>query len=268
MEVWAGVSVSPTRPPVALVSSYSPPLLLDGDFTSQGTQTLTFAGSSAVGFEAGANVWLTPRAGIQLLVDRTTRAVSGVNSPYNVSLHYISRLPPNDEPVPVDIEQSSAWPDTAGSLTQLTLAVNGVLRVAQYGRASVRLSGGLSFYRLDGTVQPLGYTTYRLGGHSVLFEDDYRLAVSLDPSNIVGFNGGGDLDVGLFRGAAVVVGYRYFGGPTADLPVQVATILNPDQIIAPQTIADIAQRLAPPPARVSVACSRVIVGLKLSFPAP
>ena len=64
LELWAGVSVSPTGPSGELASAYSPPLLLDGDFTSHGGQTLTFSGRTTAGFEGGANVFLVPHAGI------------------------------------------------------------------------------------------------------------------------------------------------------------------------------------------------------------
>ena len=61
-------------------------------------------------------------------------------------------------------------------------------------RVDATLSGGMSLQRLSGTVQPLGFTQYNLGRHSVLFENEYRLAMSLDPTSAVGFNLGGDLN--------------------------------------------------------------------------
>jgi hypothetical protein len=51
------------------------------------------------------------------------------------------------------------------------------------------------------TLQPLAFTTYRLGGRSVLFEDDYLLAASLEPTNAVGFNAGGDVSFTVDRGS-------------------------------------------------------------------
>jgi hypothetical protein len=263
LELWAGVSGTPSGASGQLVSSYSPALLFDGEFTSHGAQTLVFRHTSAAGFEGGGNWFVTPYAGVQILVDRVSADVSGANGPYDVSLHYISRPPPSNQPIPVDVARSSIWPETAGSLTQLTMALNGVVRIGQPARVSATLSGGLSYYRLNGAVQPLGYTTYRLGGHSVLFEDDYRLALSLDPASALGYNLGGDLSLTVHRGVAVMVGYRYFGGPTVDVPARVTTILNADQVIVQQPIADINARLAPGPARVDLSGSRLVVGLKL-----
>jgi hypothetical protein len=262
LELWGSVNAALTGPSGDLVSSYSPPLLLDGEFTSHGAQTVTFGSRPAAGFEGGANLFLSSHAGIQFIVDRDSPEVSGINMPYDVSLQYISRQPPSDFLVPVDIHASIPWPDTTGSLTQTGLSVNGVIRLGQPGRVSLTLSGGLTYYRLSGDVQPIAYTTYHLGGHSVLFGDDYRLAVSLEPTTGIGFNGGGDINVGIHKGVALMMGYRYRGGPAVDVPVRVTSILNPDQIVFQQAIADIIQRLALAPAHVGISGSRVVVGLK------
>jgi hypothetical protein len=61
----------------------------------------------------------------------------------------------------------------------------------------------------------------------------------------------------------MVIGYRYLGGPTADLPVRVSTILNADQVTNAETTSNIAARLAPAPARVAVTGSRLLIGLKV-----
>ena len=81
--------------------------------------------------------------------------LSGVNTPYEVTLQYTSRQPPNDLLVPVNIHQSTPWPDTTGSLSQTGLAVNGVVRFGDPSRVSATLSGGLTGYWLSGTVQPV-----------------------------------------------------------------------------------------------------------------
>ena len=261
-EVWGAMSAALTGPSGEWVSSYSPPLLLDGPYTSHGAQTVTFGADSGVGFEAGANVFVAPHAGIQFLFHRDSPEISGVNTPYDTALQYTSRPPPDNLPVPVDIHQSTPWPDTTGSLTRTDASVNGVVRMGS-GKVSATVSGGLTFERVSGTMQPLAYTTYRLGGHSVLFEDDFLLAASLEPTNAVGFNAGGDVCVSIHRGVALMVGYRYRGGPAIDMPVRITKVINADQILFEQTIAEISQQLAPRPARVDLSGSRVVMGLKL-----
>lgn len=262
VEIWGSVSASLTQPSGTVVSSYSPPLLADGEFTSLGRQTLTFTGRSATGFEAGINLFLFGRTGFQVLVDRASMDVSGINGPYDVTLTYTSRPPPDYQPQIVNTGQSTPWPDTSGSVTRTEIAVNAVRRVG-HGRVTATLSGGLSAYSFGGSVQPLAYTTFRLGGHSVLFQDDYRLAVSLDADRAWGFNAGGELNVAANSHVALMAGFRFSGGPTRSIPVRVTTILNADQLLFQQSASEIAQQFGPRQARVGVSGARIVVGMKL-----
>lgn len=262
LEFWGALTAIPAEQFANLVSSYSPPLLLDGDFTSRANQTVTLDGGWHTGFEGGTNVFLVPHAGIQVTFDWDSSALSGVNTPYDVALLYTSRPPPDNLPQLVSIHETTAWPDTTGTLTRSAVNTNGVVRLGRPERVSATLSGGLSFYRLSGDVQPVAYTTFRLGGHSVLFSDDYRLAAAFEPTHAVGFNLGGDINIALAGGLALTAGYRYLGGPAIDVPVHVASVLNPDEIFFAQTTEEIGRQLALRPVPISVASSRFIVGLK------
>ena len=252
-----------SAPAGELVSSYSPPLLFTSEFTSHGGQTLALNANRGVGVEAGVNLFATPHLGVQILANRASTDLAGTNGPYALDLTYVSRQPPNFDPQTFTVRQSSPWPDTSGSLTQLTIALNGVARVGTADRLNATISGGLSYYRLSGTAQPLGFTTFLLGGHSVLFSDEYHLAFSIDPTAVVGFNVGGEINIPLERRAAMVFGYRYLGGPMTDVPVRLTTILNADQVTNQETAASIAERLAPGPARVAVAGSRLLIAVKV-----
>jgi len=202
-------------------------------------------------------------AGLQLIFDRQSPDLEGTNGPYDVTLNYISRPPLDNQTIPVTVNNSTPWPDTTGSITQSTFSVNGVVRVGTSSRIDATLSGGLSIQRLSGTVQPVGFTQYNLGGHSVLFENEYRLAMSLGPTSAVGFNLGGDLNVHVARHVALLIGYRCFGGPSVDVPVHVTSVLNPEEITFAQTIADIERWLAPAPAQVHIAGWHVLAGVKV-----
>src|SRR5471030_2251858 len=81
VEVWAGVSVAPTGPAGVLVTSYSPPLLFDGDFTSRGGQTVNAETGATTGFTAGMNVFPFSHVGFQLMLDRASWNVEGMNPP-------------------------------------------------------------------------------------------------------------------------------------------------------------------------------------------
>ena len=183
VELWGAITAVPAEQFGHLVSSYSPPLLLDGDFTSHASQTVTLDSGWHAGFEGGTNIFLVPRAGIQVAFDWDSSALSGVNTPYDVALQYTSRPPPDNLPQLVNIHDTIAWPDTTGTLTRSAVNTNGVVRFGRPERVSATLSGGLSFYRVSGDVQPIAYTTYHLGGHSVLFRDSYRLAVAFEPTH-------------------------------------------------------------------------------------
>ncbi|MEQ1898871.1 MAG: hypothetical protein ABL971_15975 [Vicinamibacterales bacterium] len=262
VEIWGAVTGLMTGPVGSLTTSYSPPLLFDGDFTSRGGQTLTADTGAAAGLTGGVDVFVTSRAGFQIMFDRASFDVTGTNRPYTMALEYESRQPPDNVPRMVTVNRSIAWPDTSGSLTQMTLAFNAVVRVGRPDRLSATLSGGPAYYRLSGDVQPLGFTTFRLGGHSVLFEDDHRLALALESTHAFGFDVGGEISLAAGRHTAIIAGYRYFGGSDADVTVSPTTILNTDELAFEQSIADLTSRLGLAPMRISVSGSRVFVGVR------
>ena len=264
VELWAAIAGAISGPAGLLITSYSPPLLFDGDFTSRGGQTLNADTGFALGWTAGVNVFPTRHVGLQIMFDRASFDVSATNTAYTDALQYVSRQPPNDQLQVVNVNQSIAWPDTSGSVTQVAVAVNAVVRIGRPDRVSVSISGGPTYYRLSGAVQPLGFTTFHLGGHSVLFEDDYRLALSFEPASAFGVDAGGDINVAIGRHAAIIAGYRYFGGPQADVAVSPTAVLNADELAFQQSLADIASRLALTPMRISVAGSRMFIGVRLT----
>jgi hypothetical protein len=264
-EWWAAVSGSATGPGGTLRSSYAPPLLFDGDFTSDASQTIsTKAGRLAVGFTAGMNVFASRHLGVQLAVDRTSFSMAGPSGAYDVTLRYVSRLPPNDQPQPVDIHQVTAWPDSTGSLTQVAVGLNAVVRMTPSDRIALEIAGGPALFRFTGDLQPIAYTAFHLGGHAVLFEDVYRLGASFEPAYALGFNAAVSVDVAIARHTAITFGYRYFGGPDVDVAVNPTTILNAGEIGIQQPIPDIRSQLSLKPIRVSIASSRLTAGFKIA----
>jgi hypothetical protein len=265
IEWWGAVSGSAGGPTATLLSSYSPPLLFDGDFTSDASQTVNAKGGGlTVGLTAGMNVFPFKHVGLQVFFDRTSYRVSGANGRYDVNLQYVSRPPPNNLPEPVDIHESMPWPDSSGSLMQIAVAFNAVVRMRQSNRVAIEISGGPAVYRFTGDLQPIAYTAFHLGGHSVLFEDTYRLGGAFEPTHALGFNGGASVDVAIGRHAAITFGYRYFGGSDVDIMVNPTTILNPEEIAIQQSIADIASQLSLRPIRVSTGSSRFVAGFKIT----
>jgi hypothetical protein len=263
IELWGALGRAGAGPHGVLESSYSPPLLLDGDFTSHAGQTLTIDTGPTLALAGGVNLFVLRRVGLQIAVDRASHDVSGSNGAYALRLQYVSRLPPDDRPQPVDVNTSVGWPDTRGSVTELVLGFNAIVRVDTSDRFDVIASGGPVVYRLSGNLRPVAYTAFQLGGHSVLFEDDYRLVADAAPAYGVGFNVGADLSVPMARRVALTIGFRYVHGGDATVSVAPAGILNPDQVTFAQPLEAIATRLGLPAMRVSASGSRMLVGVKV-----
>ncbi len=264
VEVWGAFAGVLQAPSGTLVSSYSPPLASGTVVSSSAGQTLTLRGDHGPGLE-GAIGWFPSRfVGVQVLVDRSSVALSGANGSYDGTLVYISQPPPDYVPQQVTTGFSTPWPDSTGSATQWGTYVNAVARTATAGRVSASVSGGIGWDRLSGHAEPLGYTEYRLGGHSVLFSDQKQLAFALGPANHAGFDVGGDVGIAVSPRVSVIVGFRRFEVGTEDVAVRLTGITNPDQVLFDTPLDEIAQQLHAAPARVAASGSRFIIGLKIT----
>jgi hypothetical protein len=265
IEFFGGVALSGSGQPGHLTTAYSPPLLPAGEFSSRGGQTLSLEPQQGVGFEGGVNVLRTRHFGFQVAVSRSTADLDGANGPYSVDITYVSRQPPDNTPQTFTMHESLRWPDTTGSVSLLTASLNGLVRLKHSDRLSATVLAGVSYGHLSGTTSQLGYTTFRMGGHAVMFSDEYKLALSLGSTSIIGFNLGGELDVPAGRRTAVTIGYRYFGAPARDVTVRVSSILNAGEVANEDTVASISQHLPLAPVRLEASGSRVVAGVKVAF---
>jgi len=123
IEVWGAVTRALTGPTGQVVADYSPPLPSDGVLTSHGVQTLAIETRAAVGGTGGLNVFFTPHVAMQLLVDYASFSIGGSNALYAYSIHYTSRQPPDDLPVPLAFDQTIAWPDRSGLVRQIRIGL-------------------------------------------------------------------------------------------------------------------------------------------------
>ena len=263
IEWWAAAGGAVAGGAGTLTSSYSPPLLLDGEFTSHGAQSLTVDTSLGMAFAGGVDVFLTPRAGLRIMFDRANYDVTGTNGPYGFALDFTTHQPPDDRPQAIAVRQTVPRPDTAGSLTQLAIAFDAIVRIGATNRVNVTLSGGPHVSRLSGTLRPLAYTAWELGGHATLFEDDYELAVHVAPSYGVGFNAGVELNTPVTRRTAFIAALRYFhrgGATTLGTP---SAILNADRLLFAQPLDEVVLRIGALPVSASVSGARVLAGLKV-----
>jgi len=76
-------------------------------------------------------------------------------------------------------------------------------------------------------------------------------------------NVGGDVNIALGPHAALMLGYRYFGGSSLQIAAQPREFVNADQIVFEQPLTDIAARLGATPVTVSLSHARIIIGVKV-----
>jgi len=259
-----GVGFDVTSLSGVMVSSYTPTLQFSESGTGIAGQTLALDSGSAPALTLGIDLWPSRRAGIQLLVDWTSADIGGSSSPYSIRLEYEARQPPDYEPRQYVVERTTPWPDPSGELQRLTLALNGLTRWDASRHVAVTLSGGVTSTRLTGDLDSLGFTSFRLGGHSVLFSEEHRVGMELDPVWVTGFDLGATIEYALSGRVALVAGYLYLGGSDARVPVHVRDVLNPDEILVPMSVSDIEAALKPGTVRIESARSRVYAGIRFT----
>lgn len=262
VEVWFGPTIVAPRMSGQIATSFVPPL--SGQTTTgEAGQVLRLDGGSTVGFEGGANIFAGRSIGVQVLVAYDRFDLGGLNDPYAMRLDYTSMQPPDYVPRQFTVQQSLAWPDTTGTVQQWTLAINGVARWTRGRRWAGSVSAGLAYFNVRGTGRSLGYSEAFLGGHSVLFLNDYKMSFDLDPAASVGFNAGGSVDVLLAGRLSLLADARYFTGADLVPAVSVRDILNPDEVLRPSASDQIQRNLHPPAPSLSAARLRVMIGVKV-----
>jgi hypothetical protein len=264
-EISAGFAFVAPALDTALITAYTPPFRSAIATASRAGQTLQIVGENGIGVELGGAVFLTPAVGIQVLFAADSFDVGGVNEPHSAHLEYISRVPPDYTPRPTVVDRDEEWPDTTGELDQRTLSFNAVGR-GRLGRIVVgEVSGGLSYFRMDGETSPLGYAAFTLGGHSTLSYELAELEVDLGPASSWGFNFGGGIDVELARTVALTADFRYFRGGTITAPVTVSQVLNADEVIMQDPLETIQDTVQPAAVELKPTRVRFLAGLKIRF---
>lgn len=202
------------------------------------------------GIEAGVNVFPVRSFGVQAFASCVRADVSGANTPYQLRLRYVSRPPPDYQPVPVEVSTSEPWSETTGFVQQWTLGVGPVVR-RRKSSVTVVGGGGLAWLRLAGRAEPLAYTTFRLGGHSTLFREDVRVRAALGPTTILGGYVGGAIAVDVSRHVAVGAGLRMLAARAVDVASRIDAIVAPPGAGAGPEPRDVDAVMSPGPARIS-----------------
>jgi hypothetical protein len=269
VELWGGFSGPLAAAGGTIESTYAPALATGTIVESSATQTLAVDTAFGSGFEVGANLFASRRAGLQLFLARTGANVRGTNGPYAVHLRYVSRPPPDNVPREVVYSSEEAWPDTTGVLRELAVGAGAVVRLGGGGAGVAgTLAAGVSFSRYSGEIDRLGFTDFRLGGHSVLFGFEYPVVVGprarWSPAPYVS----GQLDLGGDRRAAFTIGLRVDPRGARDVAIHVIRLANAaDAAVAPP-VSEIQRQLAPPPLHLGRARWQIVLGLKVRPSSP
>jgi len=264
VEIWGGFAGLLATTGGAIESAYAPALAAGTRLDSSATQTLAVDTEFAPGFEAGVNVFFSRHAGVQFFVARTRADLGGTNGPYAVRLRYVSQAPPDYLPREVVYTNTAPWPDTTGVLRDTAIGTGAVVRFrGRRGGVAGTLAGGVSFHRCGGEIDRLGFTQFRLGGHSVLFGFDYPVVVGPRPDWSAAPYLGGQLDLGAGTVAALTLGIRVDPRGTRDVPIEVIRLANEADAAAAPPIAEIQRQLALPPLRLDGVRWQVVLGLKV-----
>jgi hypothetical protein len=263
-ELAGGTGVSLPLWDATFTSRYSPPLALVAHQSTASQDVVLDPDKTALVWVSLG--WLSRRGiGIETHVDYRRASLRGVNGPYAVSLRYVSRPPPTSEPVPVFIDTSTDWPGTTGHVWQATATVSVTGRIGRADRTNLRLLLGGGVTRLGGRFEPIGYSTYRLGGHSVLVDEERRVSMHMTPAAAAGLSGGAELDMPLGRHAAFVAGWRLFLPTSVDVRVEADGFAASDQPFSDIDPVILQRTLAPVPVSVRPVTSDLLVGLRARF---
>jgi len=261
--VLGGASFANARFATPYTSQYAPPLT-GFPHQSSATQTLPLHASAGHGLQVGVERTLGAHLAIQLLGEYATSDVNGEPGQYDVRLVYTSRPPPTNEPVVVESTRSEAQPPAIGELETWTVAVNLAAWLDAGSKARVGLSAGPAWIRTSGVTERLVYTTYSLGGHSVLFSEDHLVSFE-SPTSGLGLDVGAFLEADLGANVGLRFDARYFWATERDAEVVLQDNVNATDVIQNVGLAEIQAGLAPAPVSVDPSLFRAAVSLVIHF---
>ena len=265
VEIRGGLVLANPGVDSSFTTNYTPTLVNSTDSSGHAGEQVSLGSPRPRGLEGAVGVFFSPHAGLEVTASWLRTDLDGRLGDYGVTLDYTSRQPPDYTPKPYT--SSTVAPGGArlsGSLTHLTLSAAAVGRWALSPRLTAHLSGGLSYARASGHADPLDYTVFHMGGHSVLMSDSYKLQYDLEATHTVALTVGGGLDVTLAPWLALAADARYIAAADVDMPIVVSGVDNTSEIyLGQQDVAVIQQTLRPGSVKVSPSRARFVLGLKI-----
>ena len=226
----------------------------------EGGQTFTCSLSARPGMWASVAWFPAPRVGIESRVRFRSAGIEGASGPYGVNVTYVSRQPPDFVPREFTAGETRAWPDADGTIRHVSFDILVAGRLGDPRRVQLRPSVGLAIVGVSGDLQPIGLTTYRLGGHAVLFPNDHRVGVEFERTWTAGLAGGLEVYRALSPRVGVAVSGRLALPGQIQAPARVTSV---EGDIGELTPGEAQQALRPPPLTFRPWCLEVLGGLRV-----
>lgn len=211
---------------------YSPPFL-SGAYESLADHTVKVKGKDGWGFNVALAYFPVEMFGVQFLVDYAKPKLSGGNSLYDVYLNYALTFDATP-PYPLIYDHTYEWPETAGDLTEICLSLNGAFRLPLLEKLAIYLSGGLTYFHVDGKATGIAYSYY-------WWEDGWFWGRTFDVKykigtiNKLGLNLGAEFNWVLFSNMCFTLDARYFACPSQ---TQQMEIINEGLVTPPSPAFD------------------------------
>lgn len=231
-EIGTSVSYQESLIDSSYFHQYSPPFL-SGAYESLADHTVKIRGEEGWGFNVGLAYFPSTNLGIQFLVDYARPKLSGENRAYDVWLNYALTFEASP-PYPLTFEYTYEWPETAGDFTEVGLSLNGAFRLPISKKLAVVLSGGLTYFHINGRATGIAYSYY-------WWEDGWFKGRTFDVKykigtiDKLGFNLGAELSLVLWSNMCFVLDARYFACPSETKPM---TLINEGLVTPPSPAFD------------------------------
>jgi hypothetical protein len=217
-EISTAVSYSLSSLDSSYAHHYSPPFL-SGAYESAGDHTIKIEGEDGWGFNIGFAYLPQTNLGLQFLVDYGKPKLSGGNEGYHVLLNYASNFQAVP-PYPFTYEYTYGWPPTAGQLTEACLSLNAMFRLPLSKDLAASLSGGLTYFHVNGEATGIAYSYYYLLDGD-FWGRTFNVKTKIGAIDKLGLNVGGEVNWVLWSNMCLILDARYFACPSSTLPIKI-----------------------------------------------
>jgi len=211
----------------------------------------------------GISVGISRILNIVFQIDWAVTDLTGINTPYELSLNYISMPPPSYTPIPVTYERTWDWPDMEGKIKHLSFSLNLQGRLRLIRSIMLDVSAGLTYFSLKGDASSLAFDNFWLGGHSVLFSNHYRLRMVFGPGGVVGGNMGLGVEIPLIRPIYLYFGGQLFLSPKVRLNPEIDLVLNSHEIVRDLPLEQIQEAMNLQPLELNPGRLQILFGVRL-----